>query len=397
MRLLSFYLFFLCSCQTPPINLKTPLEGQASSVLSPCLSDWNLKKTWHLPGAISHLRADLIGQTVGVVTQPESEIPGSDLRKSHLWILSGEEKVADWEWKQPLKFFEMSASGDRFWVSHPDGRLEIYDRFRSLKKTLEAPCRPWILEKSQQWLCEYEDDAQADRLMDVYDWEGNLQRRWPLPKGFGEVLVFRVSPSEQFLAFLSAGGKGRVCQAPFQSVRACRQKLEVPGEAVQIGWTDSSALAVSFRKGGLSGPPHLAWWSRLGVQPQIFSVPFLATQLVSSGGMLWLSHDLPEEQCLGKWDPLSGQSDFQLLKGTQEARFFQPLKASSRGVQRSVEKPFEGMHLVQIGEWEAASGTCVSSVCVRAAPGAAILDWVRRGNQMWVATDDGRLHWYEKP
>lgn len=357
------------------------------------------KGLWQAPGAIQFVRVAPGGEWGVISIVPDADLPARDgLRKPRLIALSQTGQVL---WSQvlssPVKGMDLSTDGQRLAYTDFLGQLTILDPSgKELWKAPGAYCRPFFppLEPHAVW-CDQDDDADSQWALQGWTRDGKKDFELSVPPA-QESLVLQVAPSGKSLAIGLLRGELWWLESP----RSQKPRLlSVPGEILQLAW-GRAGLWVSYRQGGVSGPPRLAWFAEplsLARGPsREWALPFAAVQLVALKEGVFFSQDSNQGQWLGRLaSSQAGEEPKIVWQSRLEPEFIQPLRVFEGTVYRGVEHPFLKEGLAQLQEWsETARDPEV--LCLASQSGAYLSDFFRRGPVLWVATDDGILHFWER-
>lgn len=244
------------SCSTSRQEQKAP-EFQKDSWLGPVAgseskSSASIQKQWSkgLDGYITELNLSQEGNAVLVATLPDYDHEGGS-RKNLLRYFDGSGHHR-WSEVMPTQVKSQALSRDGSLViatTHEDQVIAFNSKGKKLW-TAHATCMPFVIESRKEILCYHDDDAEPLVAFDLFDWNGNLKKSFPITN---DILALKVAKDEKHVAIALTKGNVIVLGSDYQ----VEWSGTVPGEIVDLDVSNGSdpQVAVVF-SGSVVGKPQ---------------------------------------------------------------------------------------------------------------------------------------------
>jgi hypothetical protein len=240
-------LALLPACASLPGGLDHPPGFEAAPGFAAGERLWSRQ----LEGVITDLSVAADGSALSVATAPDPDAAG--LKKFRLARLDRDGEAA-WsrDLESPVRAQTISADGKLVLAATYDGKLTAYGPAGAERWSVEAPCRPLLLEKTSRVVCYHDDDAEPGVAFDVFDLSGAKLSSLPID---ADVLTLKVSSDQARVVVGLAGG--RVILAGTDS--RVEWNASVPGEIVDVAVTGAgeARVAVLYSPGKVSSEQRL--------------------------------------------------------------------------------------------------------------------------------------------
>ncbi|MCM2276510.1 MAG: hypothetical protein NDJ89_00345 [Oligoflexia bacterium] len=166
------------------------------------------RKLWtrKLAGLITDLDVSRDGSAILISSAPNRELAGG----SRSYLLQSFDARGRMRWQKepdsPIKAQAVSADGSLAVLAAYDGRLRaIAPRARAYRElwSVEASCRPFLLNAARKILCFNDDDQDPALAFQVFDWEGRKLLSYSVAR---DALEFALSGDEKSFAVALTGG-----------------------------------------------------------------------------------------------------------------------------------------------------------------------------------------------
>lgn len=315
-KLAYFFMFFLCACASVP--LRTPRSSTAVP-----LSSWSRLWTKKLNGFISDLSFSKNGEKILVATVPNYESDQGD--REYLLSLFDSKGKQLWKMRNtgPVKAQALSDDGSWAVVGTYDDRLTAISWEGLGQKGFQGPrtlwsvnatCRPTILNLSKKVICYHDDDADPRVAFDVFDGSGKKLFSYPIGQ---DILGLKVSQNQRYFAVGLSRGQVILFDDQIRSL----WQVEVPGEVVDLDISSNEGqphVAVLFHQNEY----RISLYDAQGKVEAQGAVPFPSRQvdlsqnsLQNSPRMIWAQGLTKESRFQGLF---SAQSDLKHLWKVEE-------------------------------------------------------------------------------
>ncbi|MCM2324532.1 MAG: PQQ-like beta-propeller repeat protein [Oligoflexia bacterium] len=215
----------------------------ACAGLSPARAD-SVLWTRKLPGYVTDLDISRDGGAILLSTAPNRETESG----SREYLLMGFDARGKMRWrtkpKAPVKAQAISDDGAFAVVAGYDDTLTAIDprgrRYAELW-SVEASCRPFVLNRSKRVLCYNDDDEDPGVAFQVFDWSGRKLLSYPISH---DILALAVSSDERNIAVALTRGQVILFNGEFRPV--WQKKVEGEISALDVGPGSAPKVAVLF-------------------------------------------------------------------------------------------------------------------------------------------------------
>lgn len=250
------------SCSTSRQEHKAP-ESQKDSWLGPVTrSDakkpLSIQKLWSkgLDGYITELNLAKQGNAVLVATLPDYDHEGGS-RKNLLRYYDGNGRHR-WSEIMPtqVKSQALSQDGSLAVATTHENQVIAYNSKGHKLWTAPGTCMPFIIESRKEILCYHDDDAEPLVAFDIFDWNGNLKKSYPIKN---DILALKVSKDEQHVAIALTKGNVVVLGPDYKMEWSGTLSGEIIDLDVSSGADPRVAVVYSA---GLGKPQKIAFMKR---------------------------------------------------------------------------------------------------------------------------------------
>ena len=214
-------------------------------------SDLAVLWTKKFPGPITDLNLSKKGNALLVATIPDMDEGTGRYLLTKLTLSGSNGKTVKTTWSHPLKTQiksqAISSDGEFVVTMNYISELSGINGKGKTLWTVEASCRPFILNETKKILCQHDDDTKAEAAFDVYDWEGTLLQSFPVTQ---DLLTLKVSDDERNIALGLTGGKVVVLNEKFKPVSETTVKGEILDLAISSGDHPKVAVLYHSKKDG---------------------------------------------------------------------------------------------------------------------------------------------------
>ena len=203
------------------------------------------------PGPITDLNLSKKGNALLVATIPDADEGTGRYLLTKLTLSGSNGKTVKSTWSHPLKTQiksqSISSDGDFVVTMNYISELSGMNAQGKILWTVEASCRPIILNEAKKILCQHDDDTKAEAAFDVYGWDGKQILSFPVSR---DLLALKVSEDEKNIVLGLTGGKVMILNDQFKAISETTVKGEILDLAISNGDHPKAAVLYHSKKEG---------------------------------------------------------------------------------------------------------------------------------------------------